>query len=43
MVEAGACPDLIQVGNEITNGMMWPAAKVDPLGSDNWDLLVRLL
>ena len=23
--------------------MMWPAAKVDPLGSDNWDLLVRLL
>ena len=43
MVGAGACPDLIQVGNEITNGMMWPAAKVDPLGSDNWDLLVRLL
>ena len=43
MVEAGACPDLIQVGNEITNGMMWPAAKVDPLGRDNWDLLVRLL
>lgn len=43
MVEVGACPDLIQVGNEITNGMMWYAAKVDPLGSDNWDLLVRLL
>jgi arabinogalactan endo-1,4-beta-galactosidase len=21
---AGAAPDLIQVGNEITNGMMWP-------------------
>lgn len=32
MVKAGACPDLIQVGNEITNGMMWPAAKVEPLG-----------
>lgn len=27
MVKAGACPDLIQVGNEITNGMMWPAVK----------------
>lgn len=43
MVKAGAQPDLIQVGNEITNGMMWPAAKVDPLGTANWDLLVKLL
>lgn len=43
MVKAGACPDLIQVGNEITNGMMWPAAKVEPLGKDNWDILVKLL
>ena len=32
MVEAGACPDLIQVGNEITNGMMWPAAKSRSVG-----------
>lgn len=43
MVKAGACPDLIQVGNEITNGMMWPVAKVSPLGTENWDLLVTLL
>ena len=43
LVEAGAVPDLIQVGNEITNGMMWPVAKVNPLGDDNWDSLIRLL
>lgn len=43
LVKADAVPDLIQVGNEITNGMMWPVAKVDPLGSENWDLLVTLL
>lgn len=35
--EAGAVPDLIQVGNEITNGMMWPVAKVNPLGDDCGD------
>ncbi len=43
MVDAGATPDLIQVGNEITNGMIWPAAKVDPQGTENWDLLLKLL
>ncbi|MCD8297486.1 MAG: arabinogalactan endo-1,4-beta-galactosidase [Prevotella sp.] len=43
LVNAGATPDLIQVGNEITNGMMWPAAKVDPRETENWDLLVKLL
>lgn len=43
MVKSGATPDLIQVGNEITNGMLWPLAKVDPLGKENWDLLVKML
>ncbi len=43
MVNAGATPDLIQVGNEITNGMIWPEAKVDPQGTENWDLLLKLL
>lgn len=43
LVEAGVVPDLIQVGNEITNGMMWPVAKVNPLGNENWDSLIRLL
>ena len=27
----GVSPDLIQVGNEITFGMLWPYGKVDPL------------
>ncbi|MCD8289189.1 MAG: arabinogalactan endo-1,4-beta-galactosidase [Prevotella sp.] len=43
LVADGAAPDLIQVGNEITNGMLWPRAKVDPQGTDNWDLLRELL
>ncbi len=43
LVEAGATPDLIQVGNEITNGMMWPVAKVAPDGTENWETLKKLL
>ncbi|MEC0179345.1 glycosyl hydrolase 53 family protein [Paenibacillus favisporus] len=26
----GALPDMVQIGNEIMNGMLWPDAKVDP-------------
>ena len=40
---AGAEPDLIQVGNEITNGMVWPMGKVDPTKDDNWAVLCQLL
>lgn len=36
-------PDLIQVGNEITYGMLWPAGKVDPEQDDNWDFLAECL
>ncbi len=43
LVAEGAAPDLIQVGNEITNGMLWPRAKVDPQGAENWNLLLSLL
>ncbi len=31
--EAGAFPDMVQIGNEITNGMLWPDAKLP----QNWD------
>ena len=31
--EAGVLPDMVQVGNEITNGMLWPDAKLP----QNWD------
>jgi len=27
--EAGAAPDMVQIGNEITPGMLWPTGKVD--------------
>jgi arabinogalactan endo-1,4-beta-galactosidase len=53
--EAGAMPDWVQVGNEITRGTLWPLAQVQIPGSTNypppqpydearqWDHLTRLL
>lgn len=43
LVAAGAEPDLIQVGNEITFGTLWPTGKVDPMKDDNWDALLTFL
>ena len=43
MVKAGCAPELIQVGNEITFGMLWPKAKVDPLKPERWPYLCQLL
>lgn len=52
---AGAMPDWVQVGNEITRGMLWPMAQVRVPGatqtdlpatyddSTQWDHLTRLL
>lgn len=40
---AGATPDLIQVGNEISFGMLWPSGRVEPQADDNWDYLAELL
>lgn len=34
--EAGVLPDMVQIGNEITNGMLWPDAKLP----ENWDHFV---
>ena len=31
--EAGVMPDMVQIGNEVRNGMMWPLGKLP----DNWD------
>ncbi len=31
--EAGVLPDMVQIGNEITNGMLWPDAKLP----ERWD------
>lgn len=37
--KAGVFPDMVQVGNEISNGMMWPIGKLP----DNWDNFAALL
>jgi arabinogalactan endo-1,4-beta-galactosidase len=36
---AGVLPDMVQVGNEITSGMLWPDGKLP----DNWDNFTDLL
>ena len=42
MVNAGAAPDFIQVGNEITDGMLFPTGKISN-SSESWDILVNLI
>ena len=37
--DAGVMPDMVQTGNEITNGMLWPDGKLP----DNWDHFADLL
>jgi arabinogalactan endo-1,4-beta-galactosidase len=37
--EAGVMPEMVQPGNEIINGMLWPDGKLP----DNWDNLAELL
>ena len=46
--EAGVRPDIVQIGNEITNGMLWPHGKIVHKGSESdkresWDRFTRLL
>lgn len=36
---AGVMPDMVQVGNEITSGMLWPDGRIP----DNWDNFAELL
>ena len=43
MKRAGVTPELIQVGNEITNGMLWPTGKLDPSATEGWDTLCGFL
>lgn len=44
MDNSGVLPDMVQIGNEINNGMMWPHGKlwIEP-GITNWDDLTKLL
>jgi len=43
MKRAGVVPELIQVGNEITNGLLWPLGKLNPTKEENWDTVALLL
>jgi len=37
--DAGAFPDMVQIGNEISNGMLWPDGKLP----ENWDNFADLV
>ena len=37
--DAGAMPDMVQVGNEITNGFLWPDGRLP----DHWDRFANLI
>ncbi|MBN1805295.1 MAG: glycosyl hydrolase 53 family protein [Sedimentisphaerales bacterium] len=37
--QAGVLPDMVQPGNEISNGMLWPDGKL----TDNWDNFAELM
>jgi arabinogalactan endo-1,4-beta-galactosidase len=37
LVAAGATPDYIQPGNEITTGMLWPTGGINGHGDNSWD------
>lgn len=41
--DAGVLPDMVQVGNEITYGMLWPEGKLGALGSSDFARLAALL
>lgn len=43
MKAAGAEPEMIQVGNEISYGTLWPVAKTTPTADDNWPELLQIL
>jgi arabinogalactan endo-1,4-beta-galactosidase len=36
--EAGVMPDMVQIGNEVRNGMIWPLGRLP----DHWDNFARL-
>ena len=38
----GVVPDLIQVGNETTNGMLWPLGRLEWNQPSSWDYLCQL-
>lgn len=43
MKQAGVLPDMVQVGNEITPGMIWPDGKIWREEGENWEQFCTLL
>lgn len=44
MDKSGVLPDMVQIGNEINNGMIWPHGKLwIEAGVTHWDELAKLL
>lgn len=43
--EAGALPDIVQVGNEVDAGMLWPLGRLSSAGDSlaQWDHFARLI
>lgn len=44
--QSGATPDIVQIGNEIDGGMLWPLGQVSGAGNDTpaqWDQFTRLI
>jgi arabinogalactan endo-1,4-beta-galactosidase len=39
----GTPPDMVQTGNEVTNGMLWPLGEIYVNGSQNWPQFTTLL
>ena len=40
---AGAMPDYVQIGNEITHGMLWPCGKISGSTNRTWSQLGQLM
>jgi arabinogalactan endo-1,4-beta-galactosidase len=36
--KAGVCPDMVQIGNETNNGMLWPDGKINPVTKTDVDI-----
>lgn len=44
LIAQGTPPDIVQIGNEVSNGMLWPLGRVNTGDrSDNWSAFGRLL
>jgi arabinogalactan endo-1,4-beta-galactosidase len=39
--DAGAMPDIVQIGNEMTDGMLWPIGRISVNGWSNFSTLLK--